>query len=60
MLSAARDAGNDRVTVLNVWDSGEAISDFHVERTRPLIEQRGEPTDEPQRHGKPVEVGVRG
>jgi hypothetical protein len=59
-LSVAWDAGDDRVTVLNVWDSGESIADFYVERTRPLIEQRGEPADKPKRHGAPLEVYVRG
>ncbi len=60
VLSVAWDAGDDRVTVLNVWDSGEAVADFYVERTRAVIEQHGEPTTgKPKRHGEPLEVYVR-
>ena len=59
VASVAWDAGDDRVTVLNVWDDGEAVADFYVERIRPLIEQRGEPTGKPKRHGSPLEVYLR-
>jgi hypothetical protein len=59
VLSVAWDAGDDRVTVLNVWDDAEAIADFYVERTASIIEELGEPPDKPKRHGRPLEVYIR-
>ena len=59
VLSVAWDVGEGRVSVLNVWESADAISDFYVERTHSLIQQRGEPADKPKRHGEPLEVFVR-
>ncbi len=59
VVSVARDAGEGRVTVLNVWDSPDAIADFYVERTRPIIEELGEPPDKPERHGEPLAVYIR-
>ncbi len=29
------------LTVMNVWDNPEAIADFFIERTRPIIEEMG-------------------
>jgi len=61
VVSVAWDAGDGRVSVLNVWESADAISDFYVERTRALIQEHGEPTTgKPERHGEPVEVYIRG
>jgi hypothetical protein len=59
VLSVTWDAGEGRVTVLNVWDTPDAIADFYVERTRPVIEDVGEPPDKPQRHGEPLAVYIR-
>ena len=43
VLSVSWDAGEDRVTVLNVWDTAEAVADFYVDRVHTLIQQHGEP-----------------
>jgi len=59
VLSVAWDAGDGRVTVLNVWDNPDAIASFYVERTRAVTEELGEPPDKPKRHGQPLEVYVR-
>ena len=59
VASVAWDAGEGRVTVLNVWDSPDAIADFYVERTRAVIEKVGEPAEKPKRHGEPLEVYIR-
>lgn len=59
VVSVSWDAGDGRVTVMNVWDSPEAIADFYVERTRPIIEEIGEPPDKPRRHGPPLSMYVR-
>ena len=58
-LSVARDAGDGRVTVLNVWDSPGAIADFYIERTRAVVEEIGEPPDKPKRHGQPLGFYIR-
>ncbi len=59
VVSVAWDAGEGRVTVLNVWDTPGAIADFYVEPFRPLIEEVGEPADKPKRHGEPLAVYIR-
>jgi hypothetical protein len=60
VLSVSWDAGEGRVSVLNVWDNAEAVADLYVERVHALIEQHGEPTTgKPKRHGRPLEVYVR-
>ena len=47
------------MSVINVWDAPGAIADFYVERTRPVIEDIGEPPDKPKRHGEPLAVYTR-
>ena len=59
-MSVAWDAGDGRVTVMNVLDDPAAIADLFVERTRRIIEDMGEPPDKPERHGQPIEVYIRG
>ena len=59
VVSVAWDAGDGRVTVMNVWDDPEAIADFYVERTRPIIEDIGEPPEKPRRHGQPLAFYIR-
>lgn len=59
VVSVAWDAGDGRVTVMNVWDNPEAIADFYVERARPVIDDIGEPPDKPKRHGQPLAVYIR-
>ena len=59
VLSVDWDAGDGLVKVLNVWDSGDAVSDFYLERVHALIQEHGEPTGKPWRHGQPLEVHVR-
>jgi hypothetical protein len=48
------------ITVINVWDSPEAVADFFVERVHPIVEAEGEPASKPIRHGEPVAVYLRG
>jgi hypothetical protein len=59
VVSVAWDAGDGRVTVMNVWHDPEAVADFCVERTRPIIEDIGEPPEKPKRHGQPLAVYIR-
>jgi hypothetical protein len=59
VLSVAWDAGDDRVTVLNVWDTPGAIADFYVERSGPVLAEIGEPPDKPKRHGEPLAIYIR-
>lgn len=53
------EAGDGKVTTLNVWDSPEAISDFFVARVHPVLQELGEPGAKPVRHGPPVSVYIR-
>lgn len=55
----AWDSGAGMVTLVNVWDSPGAVSDFYMDRVLPLIQDEGEPTHKPQRHGEPVAVYLR-
>ena len=48
------------VTVVNVWDSPEAVADFFIERVRPFVEVEGSPETTPTRHGEPIAVYLRG
>lgn len=59
IASVAWVAGDGQVTVMNVWDDPEAIANLFIERTRPIIEEMGEPAEKPKRHGQPLEVYIR-
>jgi hypothetical protein len=59
VASIAWNAGEGRVSSVNVWDSGEAVADFFVERVQPIVGAEGTPTVAPTRHGEPVAVYVR-
>ena len=45
--SIAWDGGAGMVTLVNVWDSQGAVSDFYLDRVLPLIQDEGEPTHNP-------------
>jgi len=57
--SIAWESGNGMVTVINVWDAPDAISDFYMDRVLPLVEADGEPEHKPERHGEPVSIYLR-
>ena len=59
VASVAWDSGDGNVTMLNVWDNPAAIGDLYMERMAPVIEELGEPSNKPQRHGEPVAIYVR-
>jgi hypothetical protein len=59
VASIAWDAGDGKVTGVNVWDSAEAIGEFFVARVHPTIQELGEPSTKPMRHGPPVAVYLR-
>ena len=60
VASSAWDAGDGKVTQLNVWDNPAAVGDFFMERTVSVIEELGEPSSKPRRHGEPLTVYLRG
>lgn len=53
------DSGDGRVTGVNVWDTPGAIADFYEDRVRPIVEEHGEPTSKPKRHGEPLAFYLR-
>jgi hypothetical protein len=53
------DSGDGRVAGVNVWDTPEAVADFYVARVGPIVEEEGEPTNKPQRHGEPLAFYLR-
>ena len=59
VASIAWDAGDGQVTSVNVWDSPEAVSDFFVSRVHPVVQELGEPSAKPMRHGVPLAVYIR-
>jgi hypothetical protein len=59
VASIAWDSGEGNVTAVNVWDSAEAVGDFFVARTQPLLQELGEPSTKPARHGSPVAIYLR-
>ena len=59
IVSIAWDAGDGNVSVINMWDSPEAVADFYVERVNSVVETEGEPANTPRRHGQPIAVYVR-
>ena len=59
VVSIAWNAGDDRISAVNVWDTAEAIGEFFVERVHPIVAAEGEPAVAPTRHGEPVAVYVR-
>ena len=59
VASIAWNAGDDKITTVNVSDTPGAISDFYMERVRSLVQAEGEPTSKPQRHGEPVAIYIR-
>ena len=59
VASVTWDAGDGKVTTLNVWDSAEAIAEFFVASVHPVIQELGEPSGKPARHGPPVAVYIR-
>ena len=59
IASIAWDAGDGKVTAVNLWDSPEAVGDFFLARVQPNLQQLGEPTTKPARHGPPVAVYLR-
>jgi hypothetical protein len=59
VASIAWDAGDGNISAINVWDSAEAVGDFFMSRTHPLLQELGEPSAKPARHGPPVAVYIR-
>jgi len=59
VASVAWDSGDGNVTAVNVWDSAEAVGDFFVARTHAALQELGEPTAKPTRHGRPVAIYLR-
>ena len=59
VASIAWDAGDGQVAGVNVWDSPGAIADVFMERVMPIVEESGEPTSKPERHGEPLAVYLR-
>jgi len=59
VASITWDAGDGRVTMLNVWEQPGQIADFYVERAAPVFAEIGQPTGTPKRHGEPVAVFIR-
>ena len=53
------DAGDGTVTQLNVWDNPAAVGDFFMERLASEIEELGEPSGKPKRHGEPISASLR-
>jgi hypothetical protein len=60
IASIAWDAGDGNVTQVNLWDNPGAIADFFMERAVKVIQEMGEPSSKPHRHGEPVAVFIRG
>lgn len=58
-VSVAWDSGGGNVTMLNVWDNPAAVGDLYMERMVAVIEELGEPTSKPERHGAPVAAYIR-
>ena len=59
VATIAWNAGDDRVTAVNVWDTAEAVGEFFVERVHAIVDAEGEPPVAPTRHGEPVAFYVR-
>jgi hypothetical protein len=59
VAAIAWNAGDGKVTSLNLWETPEAVADFFMERVRPIVEAEGEPENKPQRHGPPIMVYFR-
>ena len=53
------DSGDGQVTGVNVWDTAGAVADFYMDRVRPIVEEEGEPSNKPQRHGEPLAFYLR-
>jgi len=59
VASIAWDAGDGMVTAVNVWDSAEAVGEFYVARIQGTLQELGEPSAKPVRHGSPLAVYIR-
>jgi hypothetical protein len=59
VASIAWNAGEGRVSSVNVWDSAGAVADFFLERVQPILGADGAPTMTPTRHGEAVAVYLR-
>jgi hypothetical protein len=59
IVSIAWDAGDGNVSVVNLWDSPEAVGDFYVERVHSVVKSEGKPANTPRRHGEPIVVYIR-
>lgn len=59
VASIAWDAGDGKVSSVNVWDSPAAVGEFFVTRVHPVLQELGEPSAKPTRHGVPLAVYIR-
>jgi hypothetical protein len=59
VASIVWDAGGGNVTALNLWDSPDAVGEFYVARIHETLQEIGEPTAKPVRHGSPIAVYLR-
>jgi len=59
VVSIAWNAGEGRISGVNVWDTPEAVADFFIERIQPIVAAEGTPATTPTRHGEPVAVYLR-